>query len=188
MTTTRSAHHRSQVPLVQAGKATTTPAADSEPKKIHIDTKAVRREQNEEYLKNGNVKAFLAMIGIAEGGDYHAKFGWVRGKPDWTFTDESTHPGAGKDGKTTAAGLYQINVVCWTEHGKKLQGLTDFSPHTQELIAVDNIRSNKVIQNVVDGDIKTAIDKLRPHQWTSFQVHKFEQLERWYKEAGGSVK
>lgn len=184
----RSAHHKSNVPLVKAGKATTTKASDSDRKQVKIDTQAVRREQNEQYLKNANVKAFLEMIGKAEGGDYHAKFGWIRGKSDWIFSDESTHPGAGKGGKTTAAGLYQINVACWTEHGKKLQGLTDFSPRTQDLIAVDNIRSSKVIQNIVEGDIKTAIDKLKTNQWTSFQVHKFVQLEQWYKDAGGAVK
>lgn len=188
MSGSRSVHHKSKVPLVKAGGATTTKASDNAPKKVKIDTQAVRREQNEQYLKIVNVKAFLEMIGKAEGGDYHAKFGWIRGKSDWTFSDESTHPGAGKGGKTTAAGLYQINNACWTEHGKKLQGLTDFSPHTQDLIAVDNIRGSKVIQNVVDGDIKTAISKLKTNQWTSFQVHKYEELEGWYKDAGGTVK
>ncbi|WP_216819820.1 hypothetical protein [Zoogloea sp. LCSB751] len=185
----RRAHHSSRVPLMAAANATTTSAGDTDPKTLKIDKKAVRRAQNEELLKNKNVQAFLQMTAKAEGGDYHAKFGWVRGKDAWTFSDESTHPGVGKDGHTTAAGLYQINRACWTEHGIKSQGLVDFSPHTQDLIAVDNIRSFKMIQHIVDGEIKTPIKVLLTRkQWTSFGVHKYETLEAWYKAAGGTLK
>ena len=150
--------------------------------------KAKRLEENKAYLANANIKAFLAMIGQAEGGNYHAKFGWRPKSDKWTFTDESTHPGPGFDGKTTAAGLYQINDACWREHGIKLQGLTDFSPATQDLIAVDNLRTHHCLESIIAGDIKGPIEKLKAHQWTSFQVRTYEQLEQWFKFAGGKLK
>ena len=173
--------------LVKVGTGQTTPLHDKKPQTIKVDYRPVRKAENEEFLKNANVKAFLFMIGKSEGGDYHALYGWHH-TTKWTFTDESTHPGAGKDGKTTAAGLYQINRACWTEMGQKAQGLTDFSPHTQDLIAVQNIRAHKAIDSIVEGDIKTAINLLKANQWVSFQVHSHGVLEGWYKTAGGAVK
>jgi muramidase (phage lysozyme) len=168
---------------------TTTPKESAEAKVVRIQMKLNQRlEENKASLKNANVKAFLVMIGKSEGGDYHALFGWSPKSSKWTFTDESTHPGAGKDGVTTASGLYQINRACWQEHGIKFQGLKDFSPATQDLIAVDNIRSHNVLQAVMDGDIKTAIKVLKPNQWTSFNVHPYDDLEKWYTEAGGTLK
>ncbi|MDY7576738.1 paar repeat-containing protein [Herbaspirillum sp. RTI4] len=172
---------------IKIGTGHTTPLHDKTPQTIKVDSRPIRKAENEEYLKNVNVKAFLSMIGIAEGGDYHALFGWHH-TSKWTFTNESTHPGAGKDGKTTAAGLYQINRACWLEMGQKAQGLTDFSPHTQDLIAVQNIRAYKALKPIIDGDIKTAINLLKANQWVSFQVHPYSDLESWYKAAGGVVK
>jgi muramidase (phage lysozyme) len=54
--------------------------------------------------------------------------------------------------------LYQINKACWTEHGVKAQGLTDFSPVTQDLIAVETIRYRKALPDVLAGNLKSAID------------------------------
>lgn len=155
----RKAYHSSRIPLVHAAKATTTPDSDSEVKKIRIDTQAVRREQNEDYLKNANVKAFLETIMWAEGGGYDFKYGAVAGRKNdkWRFSDYSTHPGPGSDGKTTAAGAYQITKATWEDHGVKMMGLTDFSPHTQDLVAVDKLRRMKVIDAVVDGDFQKAM-------------------------------
>ena len=146
-----------------------------------------RVEENREHLKNANVKAFLAMIGKSEGGDYHAKYGWFPGNKELTFSDESTHPGFGYKKLSSASGLYQINKACWQEHGVKAQGLNDFSPATQDLIAVQAIRYRKAIDDVVAGNLKDAIDKLKKNEWVSFQVHPYENLKSWYVLAGGSV-
>jgi len=165
----------------------TTMESDTSVKVIKVNRQKLRRDENQEYLKNPNVKAFLDMTGKSEGGDYHALFGWFPGNKEWVFTDESTHPGAGKGGKTTASGLYQINKACWTEHGIKTQGLSDFSPHTQDLIAIDNIRTHNSLQPIMNGNIKVAIDALKENQWTSFNAHPYNALLEWYKAAGGSV-
>lgn len=166
----------------------TTKESDTSIKVIKVDRQKLRRDENEEYLKNANVKAFLTMIAKSEGGDYHAKYGngWKPG--NWTFTDESTHPGFGWNRASTAAGRYQILQGSWGEHGTKKQGLTDFSPHTQDLIAVEIIRYRHAIDNVVDGDIKSAIDKLQTNEWVSLPNHSYEVLKTWYTEAGGTVK
>ena len=157
----RAAHHQSKVPLVKAGKAKTTRASDTAQKKISIDAQAVRKAQNEEYLKQPNVQAFLDTISQAEGGDYDLKYGGIKGNKNdpWRITDYSTHPGPGYDGHTTAAGRYQINRDNWMENGVRKMGLTDFSPHTQDLIAVEGLRQQKTIDSVVAGDMRPSIAK-----------------------------
>lgn len=167
----RSLHHISNVPLVKAGEATTTELSNDAPKKISIDTKAVRREQNEKYLENSNVKAFLGMITWAEGGGYDFKYGAVSGRKNdkWRFSDYSTHPGCGIDGHTTAAGAYQITVDTWKDHGVKAMGLSDFSHKTQDLIAVDKLRRLKVIDSLVEGDI-AAVMKGASYPWAALPM------------------
>lgn len=140
----------------------TTPAEDRAAKELRVQaTKQKRLADNREYLKNGNVRAYLAAIAAAEGGDYDLMYGGVLGKKNdqWRFRDFSTHPGPGIDGRTTAAGRYQINKANWQENGEKKMGLTDFSAETQDLIAVESIRYAHAIDDVIAGDIETAARK-----------------------------
>ena len=139
---------------------TVTPVNDNTPKTAALPSKQKkRREENEEYLKNKNVKAFLDTITKAEGGDYHAKFGfgWARG--NWVFTDESTHPGAGHGGSVTASGRYQITKPTWKLQCIEAMGLSDFTPHTQDLTAVEILRTVHAVDPLVEGDIETATRK-----------------------------
>lgn len=181
-------------------KVKLTPKSDPSPAVVNVDRQKIRREENEEYLKNSNVKAFLQTIGWAEGGNYHARFGYGWAKGEWTFTDESTHPGPGADKKTTAAGMYQITVSNWRENGIKKMGLSDFSPHTQDLIAVEGLRQSHAIESVKSGDIGTAISKAAM-VWNSLPMGKgkknrvtgqhyqaYESVIAKFKEFGGIVK
>lgn len=120
-----------------------------------------RRAANEEHLSHPNVAAFLKAIAAAEGGGYDFKYGALKGRVNdrWRFTDMSTHPGPGIDGKTTAAGMYQITRPTWQHHGAKL-GLKDFSPRTQDLIAVEILRSLKVIEAIKKGRIGEVMPKV----------------------------
>lgn len=175
--------------LRRVGKRTTTRKEDSAAKQLRVvSAQNARRTENLAYLNDPNVKAFLYMIQKSEGGDYHAMYGWIRGRNGWTFTDESTHPGPGKDGSTTAAGMYQINKACWTQMGIRAQGLTDFSPQTQDLIAVENLRAFKCLDLIIAGNIETPIKILAPAQWSSFQKHTYAVLKAWFVEGGGTVK
>lgn len=138
---------------------TTTPTKDDEAKVVRIAlNRKTRLEENSAYLADANVAAFLKAIGEAEGGGYDFKYGAVKGKRNdpWRFTDTSTHPGPGFGGKTTAAGMYQITIDTWRDHGGKM-GLTDFTPTTQDLIAVEMLRSLGVIDSIKAGDIAGAM-------------------------------
>lgn len=59
-------------------------------------------------------------------------------------------------GLTTAAGMYQITVDTWHQHGGKM-GLTDFSPKTQDLMTVEILRSIGVIEKIKAGDVAGAM-------------------------------
>jgi muramidase (phage lysozyme) len=145
--------------LLRRTSRTTTPQESPEAKIIRIaQKKATRLEENEALLADANVSAFIKAIAEAEGGGYDFKYGAVKGKRNdpWRFTDFSTHPGAGFGGRLTAAGMYQITVDTWREHGGKM-GLTDFSPKTQDLMAVEMLRSVGVIDKIKTGDVAGAM-------------------------------
>ena len=80
-----------------------------------MDQSKKRQAANEADLSHPNVAAFLKAIAAAEGGAYDFKYGALRGRTNdrWRFSDMSTHPGAGIDGKSTAAGMYQITRPTW---------------------------------------------------------------------------
>lgn len=192
--TGRVLHHRTT--------RTTTPREDAEAKTVRIRlSKEQRLAENREYLKNANIQAFLKAIAEAEGGGYDFKYGAVKGKRNdpWRFTDYSTHPGAGFGGRTTAAGMYQENIETWREMGGKM-GLSDFTPETQDLIAVEILRVLKVIEQIQAGDIDAALDKAS-HRWSALPQGKgkpgfyptqpfvsYETFESSYKNSGGNVK
>jgi muramidase (phage lysozyme) len=182
---------------------TTTPTEDSKAKVIRVvpDPK-VRIEENEEWLKNANVSAFLKAVAEAEGGGYDFKYGAVRGKRNdpWRFTDMSTHPGPGCGGQFTAAGMYQITIGTWRDHGGKKMGLTDFTPRTQDLIAVDLLRHLGIIEKIKVGDIAGAMPKAagrwsalpegpgRRNHYPGQPYVVYEKFLAMYKAAGGTGK
>ncbi|MBV5323370.1 paar repeat-containing protein, partial [bacterium] len=135
------------------------------------------------------------------GGEYDFKFGAVKGrkKDPWRFSDFSTHPGTGKGGVTTAAGLYQITKPTWHDHGENGMGLTDFTPETQDLIAVSILRRRGVIDKIKEGDIEAGVSQAS-RQWAALPMGRgqsgrykqpyvqFEHFEAVYKSAGGTSK
>ncbi|CAN7626534.1 paar repeat-containing protein [Massilia sp. LjRoot122] len=124
-------------------------------------TRQERVARNAQDLRHPNVAAFLKAIAAAEGGGYDFKYGALKGRPNdrWRFTDMSTHPGPGIDGKTTAAGMYQITRPTWQHHGGKL-GLVDFSPRTQDLIAVEILHGLGVVEEIKAGEIVEVMPKV----------------------------
>lgn len=147
----RILHHR-------ATKITTL-HEDAEAKVVRVKRdKEKRLAENQEYLKNRNVQAFLKTIAEAEGGGYDFMYGAVKGKKKdpWRFTDSSTHPGPGYHG-STAAGMYQITKETWRDHGINAMALTDFKPETQDLIAVEMLRSIGIIEKIKAGEIADSM-------------------------------
>jgi muramidase (phage lysozyme) len=153
---------------------------------------------NASHLEHPNVAAFLKAIAAAEGGGYDFKYGALKDRPNdrWRFTDTSTHPGPGIDGKSTAAGMYQITRPTWQHHGGKL-GLADFSPRTQDLIAVEILRSLGVIDEIRDGRIGAAMPRVatiwaalpkgagQANHYPAQRYMTFEHFLSAYRRAGG---
>lgn len=147
-----------------------------------------------------NIRAFICAIAFAEGGDYNLKFGGVKGRKNdpWSFSDFSTHPGAGKGGAVTAAGMYQINEGTWREVGGKI-GLHDFSPTTQDLLAVEILRELRVLPAIQAGELATALSAAS-RRWAAlpqgpglgnrYPPQPFKTYEDFlaaYKENGGTL-
>lgn len=154
--------------------------------------------ENEEHLSHPNVAAFLKAIAAAEGGGYDFRYGALKGRSDdrWRFTDMSTHPGPGIGGRSTAAGMYQITRPTWQHHGAKL-GLRDFSPRTQDLIAVEILRSLGIIDAIKQGAIAEVMPKVAriwaalpkgPGQRNHYPPQRYVSFDTFlsaYRAAGG---
>jgi muramidase (phage lysozyme) len=66
--------------------------------------------------------------------------------------------------------MYQITKDTWKEMGKKL-GLNDFSSHTQDLMAVEILRTIQIIDAIEDGDVDLTLPKAS-FRWSSFPQGK----------------
>ncbi|RSZ55558.1 glycoside hydrolase family 104 protein [Massilia atriviolacea] len=144
-------HHRARL--------STTPADEADAKTVRIRLeKASRLEENRVYLKQPNIRAFLRAMCHCLGGGVDFLDGAIRGRRNdpWRFTDFSTHPGAGHNGRCTAAGLYRITREVWQEVGARMD-LSDFGAETQELIAVEVLRQLGVLGNIQAGDIDATL-------------------------------
>lgn len=188
--------------LLRQTERTTTSKESPEVKIVRIKLKqSTRLAENEALLADRNVAAFIRAIAIAEGGGYDFKYGAFKGKRNdpWRFSDYSTHPGPGRGGVTTAAGMYQINIPTWKDHGGKM-GLTDFSPKTQDLIAIEILRSIDVIDKIKAGDVAGAMPRSSV-KWAALPKGPglkgghanqpfvtYEEFFRNYQAAGGTGK
>lgn len=115
-----------------------------------------------------NIKAFLKLIRYAEhyredDEVYYLLYG---GKEK--FTDTSQHPNKlirawGRS--STAAGAYQILKATWDE-AKKKGIVSDFTPASQDKIALWKIQTRGAMNFVKTGDVEKAVAALR-NEWTS---------------------
>ena len=115
-----------------------------------------------------HVKAFLKFIRYAEHKReddlvYYQIFGNKQ-----TFSDTSKHPNVlvtawGRS--STAAGAYQILYKTWKEAVEK-GVVRDFTPASQDAIAIWKLKTRRALPYVQSGDIDKAIPLLRK-EWTS---------------------
>ncbi len=119
-----------------------------------------------DVLNNSNVQAFLATIRHYEsGGDYSILYGGGH------FYDYSTHPdikvpfhnplrsGDGINDFSTAAGAYQINHPTWLVWSALPGTPSDFSPSSQDALAVAGLKLIGALPDVVAGNFASAIQK-----------------------------
>ncbi|QDB71025.1 internal protein D [Bordetella phage vB_BbrP_BB8] len=122
-----------------------------------------------------NVKKFLDFLGKAEGADYDTIVG---GKQK--ITDFASHPNIvglrTADGPSTAAGKYQITKTTYDDFAPKL-GITDFSPESQDKLALAIIEREGALDAIRRGDWNTAIGKLGG-RWASLPSSPYKQPKR----------
>lgn len=149
---------------------------------------------------SSNLQAFLDMLAWSEGtsrikgsdNGYNVVVGGT------LFTGYEDHPrkliNLPKLGiKSTAAGRYQLLSRYYDAYKKQL-GLKDFSPSSQDSIAIQQIKERRALPDIESGDIKAAITKCS-NIWASLpgagygqHEHKVDDLVSKFISYGGSVK
>jgi muramidase (phage lysozyme) len=155
-----------------------------------------------------NLHAFLDMVGKSEGTSnspitrdhgYDIIVTGIDGKFE-RFTDYSAHPFEnGRKSKqinsnglySTASGKYQILYKFWPYY-KRILKLKDFSPESQDKVAVQLIKECGALGDIEEGKLERAITKCS-RIWASLpgnqygqRTHKFEKLLAFYEESGGT--
>ncbi|HFT7677537.1 MULTISPECIES: glycoside hydrolase family 104 protein [Citrobacter] len=150
---------------------------------------------------NPQRKAFLDMLAWSEGTDNDRQptknHGYDVIVGGALFSDYSDHPRQLVDLprlkiKSTAAGRYQLLARYWDAYRKQL-GLKDFSPASQDAVALQQIKERRALELIDSGDIRQAIDRCS-NIWASLPgagygqfEHKADNLIAKFKEAGGTV-
>lgn len=143
-----------------------------------------------------NLQAFLDTLAFSEGTDNghqptknHGYDVVVGGS---LFSDYTDHPRRLVDLpklgiKSTAAGRYQILARFYDAYKKQLK-LPDFSPKSQDKIAIQLIKECKALDDINAGRIKDALVKCRS-RWASLpgagygqKEHKADTLINYFKD------
>jgi muramidase (phage lysozyme) len=148
-----------------------------------------------------NRQAFLDMIAQSEVGaallaetdnGYNVLVGATASNP-MTFDDYSTHPDVLNSAlNSTAAGRYQINFPTFQTLSRQT-GLTDFSPATQDAMALQLAANKGALADIDAGNISAAIAKCKG-VWASFagatygqHTNSLDSMLAWFQNAGGSL-
>jgi muramidase (phage lysozyme) len=136
--------------------------------------------------------AFLSLIAWSEGtsaspltknNGYDVIVGGLDGPS--VFTDYSDHPFAPQFGRapvqwqleppeySTASGRYQL-LYRWWEPYKAQLGLKDFSPQSQDAVALQQMKEHGAVALVMAGDIQGAVAACH-NVWASFPGNAYGQ-------------
>jgi muramidase (phage lysozyme) len=141
--------------------------------------------------------AFLQMISVSEGTFGHGDNGYNVVVGGEIFHDYSTHPNIKVDLprlhiKSTAAGRYQIIYRFWVAYQVQLH-LPDFSPASQDKIALQLITECHALDDVDAGRFADAVDKCKS-RWASLpganygqHENALDKLQLAYTNAGGAL-
>lgn len=145
---------------------------------------------DKEALSNRNVQAFLRAIRAGESSQGPEAYNML--VFGGTFSDMSTHPNIRKplpnnpNNWTTAAGAYQITYTTW-KWLSILAGVKDFTPASQDKMAIAYLRKLGALDAIIKGDYKTAAEKSK-NTWEAFTVPKLKQrIDVAYINYGGSM-
>ena len=144
-----------------------------------------------------NRKAFLTMIATAEGTVNLGDNGYNVVVGGSLFTGYADHPRKAVylpkyKINSTAAGRYQILSKYYDSY-KKLLKLKDFSPASQDAIAIQMIKEQGALQDVDEGRVDAAIKKVS-NIWASMPGAGYGQrevaiasLRKSFVDAGGLI-
>jgi muramidase (phage lysozyme) len=131
------------------------------------------------YNYSPRMQAFLSTIRWAETGTSGTE-SYNKLVFNGTFNDFSTHPLIkqcasinGKQTCSTAAGAYQMLDESWYDLQSKLK-LSDFSPVSQDRMAVEYVRRNGAITDIESGNFSKAACKVGKI-WASFPCNSYNQ-------------
>ncbi|MBD2497561.1 lysozyme [Nostoc sp. FACHB-280] len=134
------------------------------------------------HLYSPRLSAFLATIRWAETGTSESE-SYRKLVFNGTFNDFSTHPLKkqcapinGKNVCSTAAGAYQMLDISWYDLQPKLN-LKDFSPASQDKMAIEYIRRNNALSDIEAGRFDTAVCKVG-RIWASFPCNNYAQPQK----------
>lgn len=136
------------------------------------------RAELEKYVNHPNVRKFLDLLSKTEGTtkhSYNTNFGgsYLSSLQDHPRVRRPFKDLNGKREVTTASGRYQFIAPTWDAQAKKL-GLRDFGPLSQDLGALGIIADSKALNDIVNGNFTSAINKLGT-QWASLPSSKVAQ-------------
>ena len=154
-----------------------------------------------EQLGGQNICAFLDMIASSEIGaallaesdnGYNVLVGSTPAKP-LLFDSYSAHPNVfNRQCNSTAAGRYQLLHRYAVDYIASL-GLPDFSPASQDAIAVQQIKERGAIANILSGNFGAAVAACA-NIWASLpgnnygqHVNQLATLQAAYLTAGGTL-
>ena len=144
-----------------------------------------------------NRKAFLTMIATAEGTVNLGDNGYNVLVGGSLFTGYADHPRKAVylpkyKIKSTAAGRYQILSKYYDSY-KQLLKLKDFSPASQDAIAIQMIKEQHALEDVDEGRVDAAIKKVS-NIWASMPGAGYGQrevaiasLRKSFVDAGGLI-
>ena len=122
---------------------------------------AQRNALIDDYLDDPRVQAFLDTLGQFESrGRYDVITGGGR------FTDMSEHPNKPNEKGNTATGKYQFTKDTWDEFSRPV-GAKDFSPISQDRVAIYMLQRLEAIERLLQGDIDGAIMNTG-RRWAAF--------------------
>jgi muramidase (phage lysozyme) len=145
---------------------------------------------------NANRKAFLDMISVSEGTYGHGNKGYNVLVGGHLFENYNDHPRIlvkiSPTLSSTAAGRYQL-LARYYDAYKKMLKLPDFSPDSQDAIALQQIKECRALQDIDAGRFDEAVKKCA-HIWASLpgagygqHENKIDELRLAYQNAGGTI-
>lgn len=132
------------------------------------------RQALENLLEDPRIKAMLDTISFSEHAGYNTMVG------GGNISDLSRHPNKvvnlGKGLRSSAAGRYQFLSGTYKDEASRI-GLTDFTPHSQDLAAVDQLLRSGAAAKLLADNFEGAVESAKKI-WASFPGAGYGQGER----------